>query len=85
VSTATGIRTRVSAVRGRRPSPLDDSGEVPGLERSGVAALAWRSVGEGRSAGPCHDVPADRRGRLRALNRAWMPAKLVAPRLWRNW
>src|SRR5205807_1210218 len=25
-STATGIRTRVSAVRGRRPSPLDDSG-----------------------------------------------------------
>jgi excisionase family DNA binding protein len=26
-STATGIRTRVSAVRGRRPSPLDDSGE----------------------------------------------------------
>jgi hypothetical protein len=27
VNTATGIRTRVSAVRGRRPSPLDDSGE----------------------------------------------------------
>ena len=27
-STATGIRTRVSAVRGRRPSPLDDSGVV---------------------------------------------------------
>jgi hypothetical protein len=27
-STATGIRTRVSAVRGRRPSPLDDSGGV---------------------------------------------------------
>ena len=26
VSTATGIRTPVSAVRGRRPSPLDDSG-----------------------------------------------------------
>ena len=26
VYTATGIRTRVSAVRGRRPSPLDDSG-----------------------------------------------------------
>ena len=26
-STATGIRTPVSAVRGRRPSPLDDSGE----------------------------------------------------------
>ena len=25
-STATGIRTPVSAVRGRRPSPLDDGG-----------------------------------------------------------
>lgn len=33
--TATGIRTRVSAVRGRRPSPLDDSGLV---------ARAWRRV-----------------------------------------
>ena len=28
-STATGIRTPVSAVRGRRPSPLDDSGREP--------------------------------------------------------
>lgn len=28
ISTATGIRTRVSAMRGRRPSPLDDSGEL---------------------------------------------------------
>lgn len=27
IHTATGIRTPVSAVRGRRPSPLDDSGE----------------------------------------------------------
>jgi hypothetical protein len=26
-STATGIRTPVSAVRGRRPSPLDDGGQ----------------------------------------------------------
>ncbi len=32
MSTATGIRTRVSAVRGRRPSPLDDSGAGPGPE-----------------------------------------------------
>jgi hypothetical protein len=39
--TATGIRTRVSAVRGRRPSPLDDSGgdaagglsRVPAVQR----------------------------------------------------
>src|SRR5919112_3005923 len=29
VSTATGIRTPVSAVRGRRPSPLDDGGAWP--------------------------------------------------------
>ena len=29
--TATGIRTPVSAVRGRRPSPLDDSGAGPAL------------------------------------------------------
>src|ERR1700727_2370241 len=44
VSTATGIRTRVSAVRGRRPSPLDDSGargrlrlaEGPGLAAARV-------------------------------------------------
>src|SRR4051812_25377559 len=28
-STATGIRTPVSAVRGRRPSPLDDGGRNP--------------------------------------------------------
>jgi hypothetical protein len=28
LSTATGIRTRVSAMRGRRPSPLDDSGAM---------------------------------------------------------
>ena len=27
VSTASGIRTRVTAVRGRRPSPLDDGGQ----------------------------------------------------------
>jgi hypothetical protein len=43
-STATGIRTRVSAVRGRRPSPLDDSGGVTfaGPEPS---ALPRRSAG----------------------------------------
>ena len=37
-STATGIRTRVSAMRGRRPSPLDDSGA-----RSTGTRLAKRS------------------------------------------
>ena len=36
-STATGIRTRVSAVRGRYPSPLDDGGPA-GEFSAGVAA-----------------------------------------------
>src|SRR6202012_55063 len=53
VSTATGIRTRVSAVRGRRPSPLDDSGGGGGLTRAGGslaarAASALRPAGRGR-------------------------------------
>jgi hypothetical protein len=39
-STATGIRTPVSAVRGRRPSPLDDGGET----RVRVAATATEAV-----------------------------------------
>jgi hypothetical protein len=39
VSTATGIRTPVSAVRGRRPSPLDDGGAQPG-----TVAAAHRAV-----------------------------------------
>lgn len=50
--TATGIRTPVSAVRGRRPSPLDDSGEEAGilarpgggLRREGGSAVEARSV-----------------------------------------
>ena len=37
-STATGIRTPVSAVRGRRPSPLDDGGRTVG-KGSELAAL----------------------------------------------
>ncbi len=28
IGTGTGIRTRVSAVRGRRPRPLDDTGKL---------------------------------------------------------
>jgi hypothetical protein len=34
MSTANGIRTRVTAVRGRRPSPLDDGGQVLAVEAS---------------------------------------------------
>ena len=44
-STATGIRTRVSAVRGRRPSPLDDSG-APAGEGSAIKCQRprmWRN------------------------------------------
>src|SRR5262245_53773303 len=41
-STATGIRTPVSAVRGRRPSPLDDGGWMRQaiLAGGGASALA---------------------------------------------
>jgi hypothetical protein len=41
VSTATGIRTPVSAVRGRCPSPLDDGGSSGGEDSRG-AVRAWR-------------------------------------------
>ncbi len=41
MSTATGIRTPVSAVRGRRPSPLDDGGSAPDSS-GGVAAETVR-------------------------------------------
>ena len=37
-STATGIRTPVSAVRGRRPSPLDDGGRNPASLAAPLAA-----------------------------------------------
>jgi membrane-associated phospholipid phosphatase len=40
MSTATGIRTPVSAVRGRRPSPLDDGGSAGAI----VAAAPCRSA-----------------------------------------
>src|SRR5688572_25877919 len=44
VSTATGIRTRVSAVRGRRPSPLDDGGPADDCSR-GLEGPLVPSVG----------------------------------------
>jgi hypothetical protein len=55
-STATGIRTRVSAMRGRRPSPLDDSGA-----QSAASRLAKRS---GR-----HQPPALSQRRARSAGR----------------
>jgi hypothetical protein len=45
-STATGIRTRVSAMRGRRPSPLDDSGAKNGCAQA-TKALAARQLRTG--------------------------------------
>src|SRR2546423_12019588 len=54
LSTATGIRTRVSAMRGRRPSPLDDSGaqltEARLAKRSGrgpARRAGWPKSGSG--------------------------------------
>ena len=68
-STATGIRTRVSAMRGRRPSPLDDSG----AKSAGPEASKARAgpVAQGRRAGrpPCGHAGARpaRTPRLRYL------------------
>jgi hypothetical protein len=57
-STATGIRTRVSAVRGRRPSPLDDSGAnclLPSLSRGSRDATVrqWVAAFAGGRSGLC--------------------------------
>src|SRR5581483_5421808 len=69
VSTATGIRTPVSAMRGRRPSPLDDSGALgTGIDAS-RAASRKRLRGRARtpvpqkadSAGVPEPVPRPRR------------------------
>ncbi len=43
-STATGIRTPVSAVRGRRPSPLDDGGSPVGDCSDGLAVRGGAGV-----------------------------------------
>jgi hypothetical protein len=78
-STATGIRTRVSAMRGRRPSPLDDSGA-----KSIGSRLAKRpSLGPGPSLlGALEREPTPlpaRPSRVRYLR------LLVGTRMWRNW
>ncbi len=54
-STATGIRTRVSAMRGRRPSPLDDSGAKSVVRR--LAKLAEPVPGGPAAAGPARPAP----------------------------
>jgi hypothetical protein len=48
--TATGIRTPVSGLRIRRPSPLDDSGEDAGIlasQRAGARDVGHRKVPQG--------------------------------------
>jgi hypothetical protein len=59
LSTATGIRTPVSAVRGRRPSPLDDGGSGPD-EPSNPSAIVGPSLRadvaelvDAHGSGPC--------------------------------
>jgi hypothetical protein len=66
--TATGIRTRVSAVRGRRPSPLDDSGASWTGRRSSSTPHA-RVAGARR---PSRAARLGKRGRRRI--RIWSPS-----------
>ena len=44
--TPNGIRTRVSALKGRDPRPLDDGGEVPTRPRPGGSAGQYSVGGE---------------------------------------
>ena len=53
-STATGIRTPVSAVRGRRPSPLDDSGRTCALRLSGARSKRVAKRCARPACGPSH-------------------------------
>ena len=79
-STATGIRTPVSAVRGRRPSPLDDGGS--GATK--IATADQAAVGLVRRPRCEHAFvshPADLRQRATDLRRAGQPDSAVAAEL----
>jgi hypothetical protein len=52
ISTANGIRTRVTAVRGRRPSPLDDGGVVLSDPVEAIKGLQSRGFSLRRPGGP---------------------------------
>ena len=78
-STATGIRTRVSAMRGRRPSPLDDSGAQTDCMRLPKGPLDGRFCGTDatypRRPSSCPGAaPTVRYLRLSKVGR-----------MWRNW
>ena len=49
-----GIRTRATALKGRRPGPLDDEGRLGQVTRAGACQsgrLGWVSRGGGRRGG----------------------------------
>src|SRR3954463_887552 len=72
--TATGIRTPVSAVRGRRPSPLDDGGSAGGIVAAGLGLpLALPR-------GPASEDLVARCGRVRGAFRGDSPAGIQVPR-----
>ena len=77
--TATGIRTRVSAMRGRRPSPLDDSGENRCPEASKAGGPSPRDPATAASVRPPCD---DGWYGLRSASTISSPAHT---RMWRNW
>jgi hypothetical protein len=64
-STATGIRTPVSAVRGRRPSPLDDGGASADCTSGPCRVRARRGRAGGRGSGHRRDEFGRLGGRLR--------------------
>jgi hypothetical protein len=69
LNTANGIRTRVTAVRGRRPSPLDDGGLVP--------RTAFSRLSKGRHRADPRTGPAQpASGAISSLS---------PTRMWRNW
>ena len=79
-STATGIRTRVSAMRGRRPSPLDDSGA-----QSVGSRLAKRSERAPLARGSHADGLRRVRSSARLVHRGALSSLARRTRMWRNW
>jgi hypothetical protein len=86
--TATGIRTRVSAMRGRRPSPLDDSGALS------TGAEASKSARPESSSTPCSRLHPETvcsllegraRGRSTGSNAGAISSFASGTRMWRNW
>ena len=77
-STANGIRTRVTAVRGRRPSPLDDGGSRCAIE----ASKAWRGIQRAGTSATSFHAPARR---LLLSGAPVRYLRCLRSRMWRNW